>query len=160
MCWINSFSYLSKYASSKKTQISSFLLPLYQNRTVDSMIIVLLLTIHNCSIISHGFSLLYHRRKYLKSKHCSRKLSFAHDIVSRHKHIEKELHKQCVNELQLAALHKDDSVSPDLMTACLRRLLKYRTLLAPHLYHAHLQVTNYYSILSDGQICIPWDFKL
>uniref|UniRef100_A0A1B6M2B5 DUF4460 domain-containing protein n=1 Tax=Graphocephala atropunctata TaxID=36148 RepID=A0A1B6M2B5_9HEMI len=77
-----------------------------------------------------------------------------------HKHIEKELHAQCVSELELAALQKDDSVTPDLMTACLRRLLDHRQQLAMHLRHARLNITNYYSVMSDGQMCIPWNFKL
>lgn len=81
-------------------------------------------------------------------------------IVNRHKHVEEELHRQCVSELQLAALHKDDSVNPDFMTSCLRRLLQHKHQLLSFLPGSHLQVTNYYSVLSDGQICIPWDFKL
>jgi len=76
-----------------------------------------------------------------------------------HKHIEKELHKQCLVELGLAALNKDDSVTPDLMTSCLRRLLEHRNQLT-FLKQTRLHITNYYSVMSDGQICIPWDFKL
>lgn len=74
--------------------------------------------------------------------------------------MEKALHKQCMEELQLAALHKDDSVTPDLMTSCLRRLLEHKYQLSGYLKQTHVQVTNYYSVLSDGEICIPWDFKL
>ncbi|XP_054284196.1 T-cell activation inhibitor, mitochondrial-like [Macrosteles quadrilineatus] len=76
-----------------------------------------------------------------------------------HKHIEKELHKQCLAELKLEALNKDDCVTPDLMTSCLQRLLEHRDELSS-LRQNRLYITNYYSVMSDGQICIPWDFKL
>lgn len=77
-----------------------------------------------------------------------------------HKHIEKELHKQCVNELQLASLFKDDSISPDLMTNFLKRILLNKDYLITELKGTRIWVTNYYSTMSDGQICIPWNFIL
>uniref|UniRef100_A0A1B6DS34 DUF4460 domain-containing protein n=2 Tax=Clastoptera arizonana TaxID=38151 RepID=A0A1B6DS34_9HEMI len=77
-----------------------------------------------------------------------------------HKHIEKELHKRCMSELQLAALVKDDCITPDLMTACMEVMLDNKLNLSVYLADSRLFITNYYSIMSDGQMCIPWNFKL
>lgn len=74
----------------------------------------------------------------------------------RNKFIEKELHENCVEKLGLTLLTKDDSVHPDRMIDCLKRLLDVDV----HLDKCNLHITNYYSVLSDGTMCIPWDWKL
>lgn len=77
-----------------------------------------------------------------------------------HKHIEKDLEKKCVDEFELSDISKDDNISPDLMINCCSRLLRNKESLKYLLEGSHLYVANYYSIMSDGQICIPWNWKL
>lgn len=72
----------------------------------------------------------------------------------RNKFIEKELHENCVRKLGLALLTKDDSVDPDRMIECLKRLLNVDI----RLNNCILHITHYYSVLSDGTMCIPWDW--
>ncbi|XP_008204888.1 T-cell activation inhibitor, mitochondrial isoform X1 [Nasonia vitripennis] len=76
------------------------------------------------------------------------------------KHIERALHDKAIRELKLAALNKDDSITPDLMIQCCERLLLHKNVLTPMLDGVLLWVTHYYSVMSDGVLCIPWDWKL
>ncbi|XP_058790990.1 T-cell activation inhibitor, mitochondrial-like isoform X2 [Phymastichus coffea] len=76
------------------------------------------------------------------------------------KHIERELHGKVIKELGLNALNKDDSITPDLMIQCCERLLMHKNVLAPILNDVMLWVTHYYSVMSDGVLCVPWDWKL
>lgn len=76
------------------------------------------------------------------------------------KHVERDLHKQCVAEFELKSLHKEDNVTPDLMIECCARLLEHKNHLSAILKGRYLWITNYYSVMSDGQICIPWNWKL
>ncbi|XP_012265325.2 T-cell activation inhibitor, mitochondrial [Athalia rosae] len=79
---------------------------------------------------------------------------------NRVKHIERELHKKVADELELAALDKDDSITPDLMIQCCEHLLQNKSELVPLLSGIRLWVTHYYSVMSDGVLCIPWDWKI
>lgn len=72
------------------------------------------------------------------------------------KHVEKELFEKCIEKFHLQSLKKDDSVTPEKMIKCLDRLLVSNV---ENLSGAHLNVANYYSVLSDGTVCIPWDWK-
>ena len=76
------------------------------------------------------------------------------------KHVERDLHQRCVEEFELAALQKDDNITPDLMIECCDRFLRHKTVLSPLLKGVHLWITNYYSVLSDGEMCVPWNWKL
>ncbi|XP_033326960.1 T-cell activation inhibitor, mitochondrial isoform X2 [Megalopta genalis] len=76
------------------------------------------------------------------------------------KHVERELHNTAIKELGLIDLNKDDSITPDLMIQCCERLLLHKGVLAPLLEGVMLWVTHYYSVMSDGVLCIPWDWKL
>jgi len=66
---------------------------------------------------------------------------------------------QCINQLGLIQLDRDDSLDTQSVIQCCSRLLKS----APdirHLTHGnHILVTRYYSVNSDGIICIPWNWK-
>uniref|UniRef100_A0A161MFN5 T-cell activation inhibitor, mitochondrial isoform x2 n=1 Tax=Triatoma infestans TaxID=30076 RepID=A0A161MFN5_TRIIF len=77
-----------------------------------------------------------------------------------HKEIEKVLHKKCLSELGLLALDKDDCITPKPMITFCENLLKNRDLLKKHLIGTRLTVTNYYSVMTDGQMYIPWNWKL
>lgn len=76
------------------------------------------------------------------------------------KYVERALHDTAVRELGLIDLNKDDSITPDLMIQCCERLLLHKSVLAPLLEGVMLWVTHYYSVMSDGVLCIPWDWKL
>ncbi|XP_042858322.1 T-cell activation inhibitor, mitochondrial-like [Penaeus japonicus] len=71
---------------------------------------------------------------------------------------EKALHQQCKKELGLDFLEKDDSVTPDMMAECLGRLLEASYRLSPLLSGARVWVTHYYTVMLDGEICIPWNW--
>ncbi|XP_078036459.1 T-cell activation inhibitor, mitochondrial isoform X2 [Augochlora pura] len=75
------------------------------------------------------------------------------------KHVERKLHDTAIKELGLINLNKDDSITPDLMIQCCERLLLHKGVLAPLLEGVMLWVTHYYSVMSDGVLCIPWDWK-
>jgi len=79
------------------------------------------------------------------------------DQYKRQKYEEKELHAACIKEFGLLGLQKDDNVTPNLMIDCLSRLFAGR--FGDKLKGTHLWITTYYSVLSDGQICIPWNWK-
>ncbi|XP_063975280.1 T-cell activation inhibitor, mitochondrial isoform X2 [Diachasmimorpha longicaudata] len=75
------------------------------------------------------------------------------------KYVERELHNKTIKELCLAGLNKDDSITPDLMIQCCEKLLKNKETLMPMLDGVMLWVTHYYSVMTDGVLCIPWDWK-
>jgi hypothetical protein len=63
-------------------------------------------------------------------------------------------------KLGLKALLKDDAVTPERMGACCERLLEAALKLQLNLTGIELHVTHYYSVLSDGEVCVPWDWTL
>ncbi|XP_026277751.1 T-cell activation inhibitor, mitochondrial isoform X1 [Frankliniella occidentalis] len=76
------------------------------------------------------------------------------------KHVERDLHARCIAEFGLLSLRKEDNVTPDLMIACCSKLLERKADLLEVLKGRCLWITNYYSIMSDGHICIPWNWKI
>uniref|UniRef100_A0A182NF04 T-cell activation inhibitor, mitochondrial n=1 Tax=Anopheles dirus TaxID=7168 RepID=A0A182NF04_9DIPT len=77
----------------------------------------------------------------------------------RQKHIERDLHARCLAQFRLLSLTKDDSVTPDRMIECLEKLLAHGAGGGLELADLNLTITTYYSVLSDGTVCIPWDWK-
>ncbi|XP_013176095.1 PREDICTED: T-cell activation inhibitor, mitochondrial [Papilio xuthus] len=75
------------------------------------------------------------------------------------KHVEKALYVEVKERFGLLELHKDDSITPALMILCCQRLLTRIDKLNTKLRGNILYVTHYYSVLSEGILCIPWDFK-
>ncbi|ODN02384.1 T-cell activation inhibitor, mitochondrial [Orchesella cincta] len=75
------------------------------------------------------------------------------------KYTEIDLHEKCVKVFNLVALQKDDNVTPHLMIECCTNLLARSSELSTLLKGTHLWITTYYSVLSDGEICIPWNWK-
>ncbi|XP_030385633.1 T-cell activation inhibitor, mitochondrial [Scaptodrosophila lebanonensis] len=71
------------------------------------------------------------------------------------KHIEQQLIDECMSQLKLQALTKDDAVTPDKMISALSEL---RQCQPQSFAHLKLHITHYYSVLTDGIVCIPWDF--
>ena len=72
------------------------------------------------------------------------------------KHVERDLHAKVVEKYRLSSLHKDDSVAPANMIKCLEELLREDRVSFEA--DQHLNITHYYSVLSDGTICIPWNW--
>ncbi|XP_072939139.1 T-cell activation inhibitor, mitochondrial isoform X2 [Epargyreus clarus] len=75
------------------------------------------------------------------------------------KHVERALYAEVKERFGLLALHKDDSITPGLMISCCERLLTRVDKLNMKLRGNILYVTHYYSVLSEGVLCIPWNFK-
>uniref|UniRef100_A0A1L8E2U1 Putative t-cell activation inhibitor mitochondrial n=1 Tax=Nyssomyia neivai TaxID=330878 RepID=A0A1L8E2U1_9DIPT len=78
-------------------------------------------------------------------------------LYKSNKHVEVDLHNKCVSSLRLSSLTKDDSVTPEKMIKCLERLLRESQL---NFTGCDVFITHYYSVLSDGTVCIPWDWKM
>lgn len=70
--------------------------------------------------------------------------------------VERELTERCKERLRLRSLTKDDSVTPEKMIDTLNALSKCSSKSFEDL---ELHITNYYSVLTDGIVCIPWDFN-
>ncbi|CAH0581397.1 unnamed protein product [Chrysodeixis includens] len=75
------------------------------------------------------------------------------------KHVEKALHKEVMERFGLLDLQKDDSITPAYMISCCERLLTRTEQLHTKLHGTILYITHYYSVLSEGILCIPWNFK-
>ncbi|KAH8342961.1 hypothetical protein KR059_002293 [Drosophila kikkawai] len=87
-----------------------------------------------------------------------RNLDVASGRVSRYRQdieVERKLWQQCQDELGLQRLSKDDSVTPDKMVLALQHLLKSGVKSCRGL---SLHITNYWSVPTDGIVCIPWNF--
>lgn len=68
--------------------------------------------------------------------------------------------QKCLEVLQLSALLKEDNVTPDLMIKCCKKLLEYDYELKQYTIGLRLNISTYYSVLTDGLVCIPWNFEL
>ncbi|XP_034029380.1 T-cell activation inhibitor, mitochondrial-like [Thalassophryne amazonica] len=62
----------------------------------------------------------------------------------------------CVHSLSLRSLSKEPSVSSSQLVLCCRRLLDQHPSLLQGL---HVRIAHFYSVLQDGDLCIPWDWK-
>jgi len=88
-------------------------------------------------------------------------LEEARDRLDKHRiAVEEEKHAiaKCTEKFGLSALGKDDNVTPAQMTSCCNQLLE-NELLKPKVDRARIWVTHYYSLISDGEMCIPWNWK-
>ncbi|XP_067651884.1 T-cell activation inhibitor, mitochondrial-like [Haliotis asinina] len=72
---------------------------------------------------------------------------------------EQEVVDLCQAELELSALSKDESVNPQQMVDCCQKLIDESWLLGLSLKGLCLRVSHFYSVMQDGEICIPWDWK-
>ncbi|XP_068178861.1 T-cell activation inhibitor, mitochondrial [Antennarius striatus] len=64
--------------------------------------------------------------------------------------------EECVHSLSLRGLSKEPSVSSTQMILCCRRLMEQQ---GPLMKGLHLCVSHFYSVLQDGDLCIPWSWK-
>ncbi|XP_077382356.1 T-cell activation inhibitor, mitochondrial isoform X2 [Festucalex cinctus] len=64
--------------------------------------------------------------------------------------------KTCLRSLSLRGLSKEPSVTCSQMILCCERLLEQRS---PLMMGLHICVSHYFSVMQDGDLCIPWDWK-
>uniref|UniRef100_A0A1A8BSD7 T cell activation inhibitor, mitochondrial n=1 Tax=Nothobranchius kadleci TaxID=1051664 RepID=A0A1A8BSD7_NOTKA len=64
--------------------------------------------------------------------------------------------RSCLQTLSLRSLSKEPSVSPTQMIQCCTRLVQLHP---PLLQGLHICVSHFYSVLQDGDLCVPWDWK-
>lgn len=67
---------------------------------------------------------------------------------------------ECLAELELQSLLKDENVTALQMADCCERLIEHYLEFGQGFRDACLKISHYYSVLQDGQILIPWDWKL
>ncbi|KAM9722991.1 T-cell activation inhibitor, mitochondrial isoform 2-T2 [Menidia menidia] len=64
--------------------------------------------------------------------------------------------RACVQTLSLSSLSREPSVSSGQMIQCCQRLLEQRP---PLMQGLHICVSHFYSVMQDGDLCVPWDWK-
>ena len=64
--------------------------------------------------------------------------------------------KLCLQSLSLSSLSKEPSVSSSQMIQCCSRLVEQRF---PLMQGLHMCVSHFYSVMQDGDLCVPWDWK-
>uniref|UniRef100_A0A671M469 T-cell activation inhibitor, mitochondrial-like n=1 Tax=Sinocyclocheilus anshuiensis TaxID=1608454 RepID=A0A671M469_9TELE len=69
---------------------------------------------------------------------------------------EEDIISSCLQDLSLHSLCKEPSVSSSQMIPCCRRLMEERS---PQMQGLHLCISHFYSVMQDGDLCIPWDWK-
>ncbi|XP_018536286.1 T-cell activation inhibitor, mitochondrial isoform X1 [Lates calcarifer] len=69
---------------------------------------------------------------------------------------EEAVMKQCLQSLSLRSLSKEPSVSSSQMILCCKRLVEQRS---PLMQGLHICVSHFYSVMQDGDLCLPWDWK-
>ncbi|XP_006134352.2 T-cell activation inhibitor, mitochondrial [Pelodiscus sinensis] len=70
--------------------------------------------------------------------------------------MEKELISASTEKFSLKHLYKEPSISHAQMIDCCKRLLEESL---PYLQGMHLCISHFYSVLQDGDLCIPWNWK-
>jgi hypothetical protein len=75
---------------------------------------------------------------------------------NRLKVVENELIQASTKKFSLEKLYKEPSISSIQMVECCKRLLEQSL---PYLHGMHLCVSHFYSVMQDGDVCIPWNWK-
>lgn len=70
--------------------------------------------------------------------------------------MENELIQASTKQFSLEKLYKEPSISSRQMVDCCKRLLEQSL---PYLHGMHLCVSHFYSVMQDGDLCIPWNWK-
>ncbi|XP_046910211.1 T-cell activation inhibitor, mitochondrial [Dermatophagoides farinae] len=71
---------------------------------------------------------------------------------------ERVIRKECIETFQMKHLDKDVNITPEQMIDFCRRILNDKQEFEDYLKNAHIQVSMYYSVMHDGQICVPFNF--
>uniref|UniRef100_F6TL37 T cell activation inhibitor, mitochondrial n=1 Tax=Ornithorhynchus anatinus TaxID=9258 RepID=F6TL37_ORNAN len=70
--------------------------------------------------------------------------------------MENDLISTSTEKFSLKKLYKEPSVSSAQMVDCCKRLLEQSL---PYLQGMHLCISHFYSVMQDGDLCIPWNWK-
>ncbi|XP_056289821.1 T-cell activation inhibitor, mitochondrial isoform X3 [Pseudoliparis swirei] len=70
---------------------------------------------------------------------------------------EQAVRGRCRLSLSLRSLSRESSLSCSQVILCCRRLLEQRP--PPPMQDLHLHVSRLYSVMQDGDLCVPWDWK-
>ncbi|KAL4616922.1 T-cell activation inhibitor, mitochondrial-like, partial [Arapaima gigas] len=62
----------------------------------------------------------------------------------------------CLGQLSLLSLRKEPSITSRQMIPCCQRLIEERS---PAMQGLRLCISHFYSVMQDGDLCIPWDWK-
>ncbi|XP_023661935.1 T-cell activation inhibitor, mitochondrial isoform X1 [Paramormyrops kingsleyae] len=69
---------------------------------------------------------------------------------------ERDMVQRCLGSLSLRSLRKEPSVSSRRMIPCCLRLMEQRL---PQLQGLRVCISHFYSVMQDGDLCIPWDWR-
>ncbi|XP_035989251.1 T-cell activation inhibitor, mitochondrial isoform X2 [Fundulus heteroclitus] len=64
--------------------------------------------------------------------------------------------KLCLQRLSLMGLSKEPGVNSSQMILCCKRLMEEHS---PLMQGLHVCVSHFYSVMQDGDLCVPWDWK-
>uniref|UniRef100_A0A2C9M948 DUF4461 domain-containing protein n=1 Tax=Biomphalaria glabrata TaxID=6526 RepID=A0A2C9M948_BIOGL len=78
--------------------------------------------------------------------------------IERFLYEEEQSRQKAIEELCLTDLQKDESVTPSQMTSCCSRLADQYWRFGVSLAKSRIRISHYYSVMQDGQICVPWDW--
>nr|KAG5712257.1 hypothetical protein BaRGS_014607 [Batillaria attramentaria] len=91
------------------------------------------------------------------SRHKDEAYSILEDIDSCLREEEESI-QDCKSTLELKEISKDESVTSQQMTSCCQRLCEQYWRFSVVLHQSSVRVSHYYTVMQDGQICIPWDW--
>ena len=106
--------------------------------------------------ILSSMSLWVHQELHLNCKIWE---SFLFDHTCRNQEEEYHLRERCVDDLELLFLKKDDHITPEQMIACCRRLMHDPRDLGVSVRGLKLRISQYYTLMQDGELIIPWNWK-
>ncbi|XP_033755924.1 T-cell activation inhibitor, mitochondrial-like isoform X2 [Pecten maximus] len=72
--------------------------------------------------------------------------------------MENVVQEQCKDRLELTSISRDESVTPKQMISCCERLLEDAVYLSA-MSGGSVRVSNYYAVMKDGGVSIPWNWK-
>ncbi|XP_002735104.1 T-cell activation inhibitor, mitochondrial-like [Saccoglossus kowalevskii] len=78
----------------------------------------------------------------------------------RYSKLMEDIMRHCQNDLELDSLTKDNAVTPEEMMMCCQRLLDHPYEAGISLQGLKLKISKFYSVSEDGEMCIPWDWKM
>ncbi|XP_070574479.1 T-cell activation inhibitor, mitochondrial-like isoform X2 [Ptychodera flava] len=96
--------------------------------------------------------------EYILSK--QNEARFRHQEFLRSEEKLREVVEKCKREFDLAKLTKDDGVSAEQMIACCHRLIENPYEPGASLQGLSLKISQFYAVSQDGEISIPWDWKI
>ncbi|XP_070822759.1 T-cell activation inhibitor, mitochondrial isoform X2 [Chaetodon trifascialis] len=100
----------------------------------------------NCDPLKLQVFLQVHAPEARQRTQCKKQLQVEEEAVV----------KLCLQNLSLRSLSKEASVSSSQMILCCKRLVEQRY---PLMQGLHICVSHFYSVMQDGDLCVPWDWK-